>query len=473
MKIVVFLGPTLPLADARDILDAVYLPPIEQGGLISALSNHAPDVVAIIDGSFMQTLAVWHKEILFALDRGVRVYGASSMGALRAAETAVFGMQGVGEVYRQFAAGELVDDDEVAVAHGPVETGYAPVTDAMVNIRATLCAACERGVVDNTELARIVGLAKATYFPLRTFDYILDLAEANGVAVEKVARLRVFVREEAVDLKRRDAVQLLTMLRDLDLHAAESLPKFDLKKTIYFLTLNERDRFLERDGVEISLASISSYCAVQMPDFAEVNFDALNRSLVRFLADILGVQVGPDEVEEEKARFRRRRSIGDDRPFEEWLRRNDLSNEDFEQSMKGVAVCRRLHKWLLVGRSAMGTTQLLLDELRLKGRYEEWADRATLAEFVIKRQYRGFASLVGDGADFQELVDDHLAHGGDFDGLDVESWSAEAGFPKVMDLHVELLRSKLFRTYLERLDLALGGDGGAAGDERLDKTLTP
>ena len=59
----------------------------------------ARDAILIVDGEFGQSLSVWHKEILHALHRGIRVVGASSMGALRAAELDRFGMEGVGEIY--------------------------------------------------------------------------------------------------------------------------------------------------------------------------------------------------------------------------------------------------------------------------------------------------------------------------------------------------------------------------------------
>ena len=48
------------------------------------------------------------------------------MGALRAAELHVFGMVGVGRVFELFRDGLLEDDDEVAVAHGPADSGYQP-----------------------------------------------------------------------------------------------------------------------------------------------------------------------------------------------------------------------------------------------------------------------------------------------------------------------------------------------------------
>ncbi len=82
MTTYVFLGPTLTLAKARRMLDVVYLPPVRQGDLYRLTELRRPSRVALIDGYFSQVPAVWHKEILWALHRGVRVYGAASMGAL-------------------------------------------------------------------------------------------------------------------------------------------------------------------------------------------------------------------------------------------------------------------------------------------------------------------------------------------------------------------------------------------------------
>ena len=60
MKPFVFLGPSLPLADAQAILDAVYLPPVSMGDIYRLMARK-PTVIAIVDGLFEQTPAVWHK----------------------------------------------------------------------------------------------------------------------------------------------------------------------------------------------------------------------------------------------------------------------------------------------------------------------------------------------------------------------------------------------------------------------------
>ena len=104
VSIVVFVGPTLDRNSASKELDATYLPPASQGDVYLA-ARARPWAIGIVDGYFQRVPAVWHKEILWALSRGVHVFGAASMGALRAAELAPFGMRGVGKIFSDFESG--------------------------------------------------------------------------------------------------------------------------------------------------------------------------------------------------------------------------------------------------------------------------------------------------------------------------------------------------------------------------------
>src|SRR5580700_10814294 len=159
MEAVIFVGPTLPLATARKKLDAWYCPPAAQGDVLRALANK-PRLIGIIDGYFDTVPAVWHKEILYAMERGVHVFGAASMGALRAVELEMFGMVGIGQVFEWFKSGQLEDDDEVALAHGPAESGYVAVSEAMVNIRHAVRRAQEDGLMTDELASRFLSAAK-------------------------------------------------------------------------------------------------------------------------------------------------------------------------------------------------------------------------------------------------------------------------------------------------------------------------
>ena len=104
MNAFVFCGPTIASADVGLYLDATLLAPASQGDLYRA-AQHRPAMIGIIDGCFHHVPSVWHKEILWALSEGIPVYGGASMGALRAAELAPFGMRGVGKIFEDVASG--------------------------------------------------------------------------------------------------------------------------------------------------------------------------------------------------------------------------------------------------------------------------------------------------------------------------------------------------------------------------------
>ena len=132
--LVVFLGPSLPAAKARRIAPCRVLPPARAGDVLAVLPER-PLAIALVDGLFDTTPSVWHHEILLALDAGVAVFGAASMGALRAAELAAHGVVGVGRIFRWVRDGVIDDDAEVALLHGDAEHGYRPLTLPLANVR--------------------------------------------------------------------------------------------------------------------------------------------------------------------------------------------------------------------------------------------------------------------------------------------------------------------------------------------------
>jgi hypothetical protein len=211
MDIVLFTGPTLPPELVTETLGARCLPPVSQGDVYRAALDE-PEVIGIIDGYFRSMPSVWHKEILWALSLGIKVYGSASMGALRAAELEPFGMIGVGQVYEAFKNGTLIDDDEVAVEHGPAELGYACTSEAMVNIRSTLSAA-ERGGIISTETRQMLEVqAKGLFYPMRTYANILANISSHVDRTE-IAVLSKWLPSGKINQKREDALSMLEEIR--------------------------------------------------------------------------------------------------------------------------------------------------------------------------------------------------------------------------------------------------------------------
>lgn len=475
MKTVIFLGPSLPLEEARRVLDAVYLPPAQQTDLLTAAVNHEPDAIGLIDGVFLQSLSVWHKEILHALDQGIAVYGASSMGAIRAAETDSFGMVGVGEVYRQFASGELIDDDEVALAHASAQEGYQKTSEPMVNIRATFQAAGKAGIIDPEQLARLLALAKPIYFAHRTFPAIFEAAAREGFSRRILDRLREFASNNYVDLKRNDAIALLETIRDSapangrgpsESSRGKRSPTFAFRRSTAFETLFNRDRQVEIGDMSLHLENVSNYVALHDPDFEETNFGALNRVVVLAFAEMLGLEVEPAAIQSEADRFRRRHNLEDPETWDVWLRANHQSPAEFHDLMWQRALCRRLHRWFLIAMWMERNSKILLDELRLKNRYAEWAARAAshekLVDFMSSR-----GQFDAGRIPIKDLIEEHCAWNEGRIDLDPADWAEEAGFHSIGNLKLELARANMARrAMLELLERsAPEGDEGDEGED--------
>src|SRR5216110_1400570 len=205
MTVYIFTGPTISAGEAKLELEAIYLPPAAEGDVYRA-ALHRPLAIGIIDGYFQSVPTVRHKEILWAMSRGIHVFGSASIGALRAAELLPFGMEGVGAVFELYRDGIFEDDDEVAVAHGPAETGFVSASEAMVNIRQTLRKAERLGIISTELRVSLEKIGKELFYPDRNYSTVLRRALENGLSQAELARLREWLRNHQVNQKREDAL---------------------------------------------------------------------------------------------------------------------------------------------------------------------------------------------------------------------------------------------------------------------------
>ncbi len=228
-RILVFTGPTLEAEIIQSLLpDAEVLAPVAAGDLLR-LSLEAGDLVAIIDGFYFQTASVRHKELLDLLSRGIHVWGAASMGAMRAAELAPFGMRGFGAIFQAYQNGEIDGDDEVAVLHAPQDMDYLKLTEALVNIRYACQAAVKEGLISQEEYELILAIARQSPFFERSYARIWQQAGSKGLSIQIIEKLRLFVLQKHLDLKRKDALE---MMQELQTPPQEPfLPTFELHET--------------------------------------------------------------------------------------------------------------------------------------------------------------------------------------------------------------------------------------------------
>jgi hypothetical protein len=208
-NVIVFVGPSLSLDEAKQILpNAEYLPPAKRGDLTDVVNTGVKTIV-LIDGVFFQDRAVGHREILAALRAGVSMYGSSSMGALRASEMDTLGMIGVGTIYQWYHDGIIIADDEVGLVYDPMT--HVALSEPMVNIRATFAKAHTFGIIDEIEKQNLLHACKALYYPDRTYRHVIRNA---GISAKQKSELAAWIKTNAVDQKRLDAIACLTTVRE-------------------------------------------------------------------------------------------------------------------------------------------------------------------------------------------------------------------------------------------------------------------
>jgi len=204
-----FAGPSLAGADF-DLGGIELRPPAAHGDVAIAVLEGAA-AIGLVDGLFDAVAAVWHKELLFALSQGVQVLGAASMGALRAAECAAFGMQPVGEIARSYLSGARDDDADVGLVHGPAELAYMPLTEPIVDIEATLERLVAADRLRRPDADQILAHSRSTFFADRSLESIVPPAADRDA-------LLGLLEAHRVQQKQQDALELVARLRALPDH---------------------------------------------------------------------------------------------------------------------------------------------------------------------------------------------------------------------------------------------------------------
>jgi hypothetical protein len=435
MSVCVFIGPTLRPQEVTAVIDAVCLPPVAQGDVYRA-AQRRPRAIGIVDGFFSGAPSVWHKEILWALSQGIHVFGSGSMGALRAAELHTFGMRGVGRIFEAFRDGVLEDDDEVAVVHGPAETGFLAASEPMVNIRATLARAATAGVLSAEASASAESFAKALFFPQRTWPAILAGALMSD---EARAALRAWLPQGRVDQKREDALEMLAAMR-------ETLARPDLPQASFrFEWTNFWDALVAAPAREAASPPGAADQAVIEELRLEGDaayFQVRVRALLRLFAGLearrCGVEPTPEVMRAAVTALRSARGLFTRTALDTWMARNGLDERALQR-----LVADQVRLDAVAPLRGQALDQALLDDLRLSGAHERLAERARRKSEVL--------AALGEGAGGALRRDTAEARVWFFERRlgrsmpeDVAQFARELGFATLADFDSAVQRERLY-----------------------------
>lgn len=443
MRAVVFLGPSLAAEEAAAILDAVYLPPARQGDVYRAVKEQRPQAIGLIDGAFSQVPAVWHREILFALSQGVHVFGAGSMGALRAAELHAFGMRGVGAIFRAYRAGEYSPypppferDDEVAIDHGPRELGYLATSEALVDIRETFALAVRSGELSLREAVALVAVAAAIHFQDRSYPEVFAAAARSGLPEPQLRRLAVWTAANRVSQKASDAREMLgEMARFVSSGAAPFVADFHFERSSAW----ERSRLDHDQGHNVDLDEIEQGTLDELrldpTAFAQMSENA---SLREAALDVGARQAVGDE-RTGLDRIRGRHGLA---------RRSDIERWMDQAGVDAAAMDRIVAAETAIARLAPPSFRSILDCLRAIGsartlRARAVAKRQELAHVVEARRAPTPMEELALFAWWSERQPDAQ-------GAGLEEWAAILRLPDKSRFLTLLWRERLYLQYKQR-----------------------
>lgn len=333
IKTLVFLETSFPVIEAKKILPvADFMPSIKKGDVIHAIKSNYQRIV-IIDGNFGWTPSVWHKEILIALDYGIEVFGSSSMGAIRAAELDVYGMQGAGMVYSMYKNATIEGDDEVAVAFSPFINQQ---TIPLVNIRVTL----EK--INLHAKDQILLLIQGIFYAERTWDKIAEVVSK---------KIMQEIQLNYVDVKKEDAIALLNHVRKKAMPLNENFPNTNRQFTYFEKNLIQsvfNPVIFERINIPYEgnyQQLLRGKNLMKLLSISITRDNLLYYQSIIHLIDKQKYTITETEFMEQLYFFREERALFSGNIFKDWLVQKRLFNTELEKIIMDYI---RVNKYLLM-----------------------------------------------------------------------------------------------------------------------------
>lgn len=309
--IVVFAGPSISaVCIGQYCAEAQVRPPVQLGDVCRLAAEGAMTLV-LLDGYFSQVPAVWHKEIMQALSQGCRVIGAASMGALRAAELAAEGMEGVGWVYQQFLTGQLTDDDEVALQHADAALDYQSLSLPLVNLRYLLTTEWLTAS-QHSALSWLIDVLKTEFYPRRTLQRCEELLRSQQLEQQSAADLLQLLQQPKSQIKYLDALAAIALAQQPGMTSARPAPE----RTVFLQQLQHQFAVPAQPSPCQLLAKLLSFClqtGVALP------------------------VVETTKVQQQFAVWVAQKAFSDNQAVLQWLQQHELRAQDVQQLMQLLA----------------------------------------------------------------------------------------------------------------------------------------
>ena len=376
-KIVIFAGPSIGrvdhlIANTQSRLDFELRPPGRAGDIINlVISNPAIDVIVLADGFFYETYSPMHREIIFAINSGIKVIGCSSMGAIRAVELEEYGMIGRGEVFTYYKNNPETSDDEVGLIHETVYP-YKAITMPLINLR--ILALQTKNKEEEKAIQRSIDYFSKISFDKRFFNskYYQDTTTEEQVKDIEIA-LKAYK-----DYKTNDLEKVVEELMDAGNELCNSSVKIKSKKvhvndyilsgryqTYQYLMAPHRI-ICEIENEKISETDIRDLLALGHQEYNEILSLAAIREILLEKAQEQDLKVEVKELEEFKLELMSIYGVEEETDLGKILKLTPFELNGFLHKEVLIAKSRKIEVNKQQSIHAIGS---ILDTLRASGGY--------------------------------------------------------------------------------------------------------
>ncbi len=334
----VFAGPSLSPDLKEKNQNITFRDPVLQGDIAHESDYAKENIFVIVDGYYKSVPSIWHKEILYANNKGKIVIGCSSLGAIRAAEMDSYGMIGKGKIYQWYKENVITRDPDVAVAHGTKEDNYKAYTIPIVNIKASL--EFSKDDIDQRDIEEALNLSREIFFEHRTMPSLLNKIRSSNLQGKKA--IINILQNHYIDQKKIDCAETIMWLSgkpELKWYAQEPV-----QHTIYWnsLLVNDTYKAPKESGLDLTKQAALTFQLCNQPkEFLDMRNRARLIDYSTWIAQIHGIKCNKDDTEKAKKEICRTAGIEQD-DMERELKKRGVTLEDFHDYVESIVLYRKI-----------------------------------------------------------------------------------------------------------------------------------
>lgn len=212
-RIKIYSGLSLVERDVKMLMPGAELAkPIKRGDVLKDIQQ-GYHLLAIVDGEFHQSPSVTSGEIMDALRCGMKIYGCSSMGALRASELDSYGMIGHGLIFEYIKAQKDFRDDLLGQTFHQSDDNIRLASVPYIDLHFNLLSLLQRGDIGKTACDAIMKMYRDLHYSDRNFGTLSSLIKMRLGNENRTLRIVEKAMFRMGSQKKRDAVSMLKRIK--------------------------------------------------------------------------------------------------------------------------------------------------------------------------------------------------------------------------------------------------------------------